>query len=440
MSGADTVTVSSVDPLVARYDANNNGMIDRSEVIAAINDYLSGEGDPITRAEVIMLINLYLSGPVEVHPPGAPTNLTATADGRTRIDLSWRAPANNGGAAITGYHIEVSPDDSSWGNLAANINSTATRYSDTGLTAGSTRHYRVWAINSAGTGPASSVATATTDSASGGASPDLVVQSPTVSDSSPGAGASLTMSATVRNQGSGSSGSTTLRYYRSSDSTISTSDTQVGTDRVGGLAASGTSSESFDLTAPSSAGTYYYGACVEPVSGESDTGNNCSDAVAVTVVERPDLVVRDVSVSDSSPDAGTSFTLRATVRNRGIGASEPTRLVYYRSTDSTISTGDTQLEDSRVEAVAASGDLPFAIELEAPRDAGTYHYGACVEPVSGESNIGNNCSDAVAVTVGPQPVLATPVGIALPEAGTARAVGLRLGLAAAPDASYRWGY
>ena len=51
------------DPLIARYDANGNGMIDISEVIKAINDYLSGEGDPITIAEVIKLINLYLSGP-----------------------------------------------------------------------------------------------------------------------------------------------------------------------------------------------------------------------------------------------------------------------------------------------------------------------------------------------------------------------------------------
>ena len=38
------------------------GLIERSEVIKAINDYLSGEGDTITRADVIRLINLYLSG------------------------------------------------------------------------------------------------------------------------------------------------------------------------------------------------------------------------------------------------------------------------------------------------------------------------------------------------------------------------------------------
>ena len=55
--------VTEGDPLVARYDANGNGMIERGEVIAAINDYLFGEGaGAISRAEVIRLINLYLFG------------------------------------------------------------------------------------------------------------------------------------------------------------------------------------------------------------------------------------------------------------------------------------------------------------------------------------------------------------------------------------------
>ena len=91
------------------------------------------------------------------------------------------------------------------------------------------------------------------------------------------------LSATVRNQGNGLSASTTLRFYQSTDETITTTDAEVGTAAVGGLAASATSSESISLTAPSSAGTYYYGACVDPVSGESATGNNCSRAVTVTV-------------------------------------------------------------------------------------------------------------------------------------------------------------
>ena len=98
--------------------------------------------------------------------PGAPTGLTATADGQTEIDLSWTAPSYDGGASITGYRIEVSTDGSSWSDLVADTGSTTTSYSHTGLTAGATRHYRVSAINSAGTGPASNSDSATTDSAS----------------------------------------------------------------------------------------------------------------------------------------------------------------------------------------------------------------------------------------------------------------------------------
>ena len=112
---------------------------------------------------------------------------------------------------------------------------------------------------------------------------DLVVQSASVSDNTLNAGESFTFSATVRNQGAGQAVATTLRYYRSTDATITTGDTEVGTDAVSALAASSTSNQSIILTAPSTAGTYYYGACVDPVSGESDTGNNCSNSSAVAV-------------------------------------------------------------------------------------------------------------------------------------------------------------
>ena len=55
--------VTDGDPLVARYDGNGNGMIDKVEVIKAMNDYLFGGGDEaISKAEVIELINLYLFG------------------------------------------------------------------------------------------------------------------------------------------------------------------------------------------------------------------------------------------------------------------------------------------------------------------------------------------------------------------------------------------
>ena len=232
-------------------------------------------------------------------------------------------------------------------------------------------------------------------------SPDLVVQSPSVSDNSVKPGGSLTLSVTVRNQGDGSSAATTLRYYRSSNSRIITSDTEVGTDTVGILAASGTSSQSIDLTAPTNSDTYYYGACVVSVSGESNTGNNCSTGVQVIVEEvYPDLVVDTPTVDDSNLETGEGFRLSATVRNQGDGRpSSNTTLRYYRSTDGTISSSDTEVGTDDVARVRPSSTDSNNIDLTAPAGAGTFYYGACVDPVQQESNTQNNCSGSVEVTV-----------------------------------------
>ena len=102
----------------------------------------------------------------EATVPGAPRDLTAKANGTSRIDLAWEEPATDGGAEIEGYRVEVSDDRGvTWNNLAPNTHSAATSYSHTGLAPASTRHYRVSAINRIGLGNASRAASATTDAA-----------------------------------------------------------------------------------------------------------------------------------------------------------------------------------------------------------------------------------------------------------------------------------
>ena len=100
-----------------------------------------------------------------VERPGAPTALSLTEQGPSRIDLSWTAPADTGGGDITGYQIQYSdssdtpPGASTWRVLEADTMKTTTTYSDDGSVAaleeGDRRHYRVSAINSAGAGMAS---------------------------------------------------------------------------------------------------------------------------------------------------------------------------------------------------------------------------------------------------------------------------------------------
>ncbi len=85
--------------------------------------------------------------------PGTPTSFTATTASPTQINLSWNAPSNNGGSAITGYKIEVKSGSGSYTTLISNTQSTSTWFSHTGLTTGTTYYYLVSAINAIGTGP-----------------------------------------------------------------------------------------------------------------------------------------------------------------------------------------------------------------------------------------------------------------------------------------------
>ena len=203
--------------------------------------------------------------------------------------------------------------------------------------------------------------------------PDLVVGQPTVSQSTLAPGENFTLSATVANNGAGSAAATTLRYYRSTNTTISSSDTEVGTDSVSALGANQSSAESITLTAPSSPGTYYYGACVEAVTGESSSNNNCSAAVSITVQRTP------VVSEPSQPfiywtDAGTDKIQRANLDGSNVqdlvtqGLSDPRGIaldvaggkMYWTDAD-TDKIQRANLDGSNVQDLVTQG-------LETPKD------------------------------------------------------------------------
>ena len=240
---------------------------------------------------------------------------------------------------------------------------------------------------------------------SGGA--DLLIAEVMVSDGNPAAGGTFVLSVIVGNDGTAAAPATRVRFVRSADEAITTDDSEVGMVDLPPIAVAGRAGGSAVVSAPESGGTFHYGACVEAVSGESETGNNCSAAVAVVVAafgepaqSGADLTVAAPMASDPNPAAGASFTLSATVRNRGTAFSKSTSLRFFRSTDATISVADTA--DSGpipVRRLAASGSVTKWRVVSAPAPGGTFYYGACVDAAPGEADTGNNCSPAVTVTV-----------------------------------------
>ena len=306
-------------------------------------------------------------------PPRFTSPATLTAPENSTAAGTVTAIDDDTADTVTGYAITGGADRSrlsitNTGQLNFNTAPDYEHPTDTGQD----NTYQITVTATSGTGTRTTTATqaitVTITEPPSAPAPDLVVDTPTVDVSAPVAGAGFTLSATVRNQGSGPSSPTTLRYYRSTDPTITTADTAAGTDSVSRLDAQESGAESISLLAPTTPGTYYYGACADSVTDESDTENNCSAAVTVTVgtAPAPDLVVDTPTVCRpwparcppapedvSAPVAGARFTLSAIVRNQGSGPSAPTTLRYYRSTDPTITTGDTEVGTDSVDRFLA---------------------------------------------------------------------------------------
>ena len=102
--------------------------------------------------------------------PDVVTGLTATPSGSTTINLVWDADTTASPNEPSEYDIERSNDGSTGWSVIATISAPAVSYSDTTLSASTTRHYRIVAKNCADVANASTSASATTAAGSIGPS------------------------------------------------------------------------------------------------------------------------------------------------------------------------------------------------------------------------------------------------------------------------------
>lgn len=132
--------------------------------------------------------------------PGAPTGVVASV-GNASATIAWTAPANNGGSAITSYTVTANPSA-----LAVTVPATQTGINFTGLTNGTTYSFTVRATNATGSSAPSLPSNAVTPISPQGADIAITMSSP----GSVNAGAFVTFSMTITNNGPGDAALVTL--------------------------------------------------------------------------------------------------------------------------------------------------------------------------------------------------------------------------------------
>jgi hypothetical protein len=111
------------------------------EVAAQIRDK---DGGTTTYTATVGIVELILA-------PDAPSDVAGLAANRSVL-LAWNPPADDGGAAITGYRIQVSRDGGAFSTVVANTRSTAPLRTLRGLVNGAEYTFRVAAISPVGVG------------------------------------------------------------------------------------------------------------------------------------------------------------------------------------------------------------------------------------------------------------------------------------------------
>ena len=204
--------------------------------------------------------------------------------------------------------------------------------------------------------------------------PDLI-ESSTIVPTVAGAGVALTVSDTVKNQGSGAAGASTTSFYLSTNVSFDGNDVFLGSRGVPPLIAGATSagSTAFLIPAGTELGTYFVlvRADADNAVGESAETNNLS--YGVTRVG-PDLTVSGLT-SPATAVAGATISATDTVRNAGGGGSGASTTRFYLSANFTFDAADVLIGSRSVLALGpgVSDAGPASLALPAQTAAGLYY-------------------------------------------------------------------
>ena len=254
----------------------------------------------------------------------------------------------------------------------------------------------------------------------GRSGPDLTVDYLSASWTSADAGDAKSISTRIKNEGDASSGSFRWGLYLSTDTTITTSDIQLDTWSQSSISSGSSRSSTKSVTIPTSiTGGYYYVGMIVDINSqvsESDESNNDDyDSGRARIYELPDLIPRTSSSSCSTPSTGTigdyldssiSIQYENDASNSYGQSTGSFDWAMYLSTDSTITTSDTQVGSDQYSTSLSSGNyrtdsLSSSNRIPSSLNAGTYYWGYILDVNSDvdESSESNNVRTCGQITL-----------------------------------------
>ena len=204
--------------------------------------------------------------------------------------------------------------------------------------------------------------------------PDLIVSS-LAAPGPGGAGATLEVTDTTRNQGTGAAAPSQTYYYLSSNFTLDAGDPLIGTRSVGELGSGASNTGTVSLVLPSelASGTYYLYAKTDGAESVAET-NEWNNARLTSVAIGADLAVTAISAPATAAPGGSILVSDTTV-NSGGGPAPASKTRFFLSVNILLDAGDTPLQARSVGALAvgASSSGSTSVTIPAGTAAGSYY-------------------------------------------------------------------
>jgi len=216
-------------------------------------------------------------------------------------------------------------------------------------------------------------------------------------------GQTVTVTDTVKNQGTMSIGASYVGYYLSSDAMITTSDILVGVRYVANLVAGASSSGSGNVAIPAGlSGTYYWGTIADftQSQSEADETNNAKTGNTIVITPGADLIMLSIS-GPTAGVKGSTVNLTDTVKNQGVGSIGASYVGYYLSTDSVITQSDTLVGSRYIANLGAGASNSGSINAVIPSAlaTGTYYWGAIADFTQSQTEADENNNAKAANTI-----------------------------------------